>query len=405
MKVLFAPAHRFLSDKYGSEFQWSYKILDTMSKKGIDVVGIIGEADLESPLNQKVKLYSTMPSHRRIVRGYERVRTAYINPLKFTLGTYSIGRKVLREEKIDIVHHLRPLSPFTFNLLAILNEIKDIPFVIGPVLPPQKYFSQSERPIWFTSWRGVFLNNLLVPLGRRPSQFLFRKTLEKANKIICATQMAKRYYSKFVMKEKLEVIPVGVDTERFIPKVNRNSGDSPNLLAVGYLIKRKGFHILIQSLKRVADEYPHVTLRILGNGPEEINLRKLAKKLGLTRNIKFLGFIPNLQTLDYYQSCDIFCNPTLYEAVGQVNLEAMACGKPVIGTNVGALPEIITNDVGILVEKENPEQLANAIIRLIENRKMRNQMGKNARKRVEKNYSWDVVINQYIQVYEEMKSG
>jgi len=399
MKILAAPAHYIIADDYGSEPYWSYKIVDTLGRKGIDVTAIVGWADLKNALYEKVKV-------RKILKK-GRSKNAFIEIFhkgKFPYDFYKIAENILKNEEIDIIHHIEPMSDVAYNLLPILKKLKK-PFIMGPAMPPQQVSSDDDFARWLNVNYG-FASNIVkfgLKFVDKPLHILFKKTIIKADKVICVTKNAKKHYSQYIDEEKIEVVPIGIEIERFTPNTNIPENNKEiNLLSVGYLLYRKGFHILLKAMKEVLKEYPNTKLKIVGDGMQLEELQRLTKKLDLGKNVEFCGFVPFTEIEKYYQECDIFCNPTLSEPFGQVNIEAMACGKTIVGSRVGALPEIITKDVGILVEPNNAEQLSHAIINLIEDNEKREMMGKNARNRVEKYYSWDSVIDQYIKIYREL---
>ncbi|GAI40996.1 unnamed protein product, partial [marine sediment metagenome] len=109
---------------------------------------------------------------------------------------------------------------------------------------------------------------------------------------------------------------------------------------------------------------------------------------------------------EYYAACDIFVLPSLYEHFGLVFAEAMACGKPIISTKVGAAPEVIGDGkAGLIVPPADPNALAWAISRLTTDKGLRKQMGEKGRHKVEKEYDWDLIAKRYAELYETILEG
>lgn len=206
------------------------------------------------------------------------------------------------------------------------------------------------------------------------------------------------------VKREIEIIHVGVDTGLFKPMERTGEylvEDKFKILTVARLHKYKGIEYLIEAMQLLR-EVPEVKLYILGKGPEEGNLKKLVKKLGLERKVEFIDKpIPNYEMSFLYWECDVYVQPSIIEPYGIAVLEAMACGKPVIGTKVGGMQDTIKDDkTGFLVEPGNAEELADRIM-ILKDENKRAVMGKRAREWVVDNFDWMVVGKGYQEVIEE----
>ena len=166
----------------------------------------------------------------------------------------------------------------------------------------------------------------------------------------------------------------------------------------GRLTKNKGIDILLNSAKIYEKE--NVLTLIAGHGSEYEVLYPLKEKLNL-KNIVFLGDRTHEELRKIYSISDVCVVPSRKEAFGLVALEAIACGIPVIATKQGGIPDFVNDDVGVLVEKENVEQLADAVIKVLEGKKKfdTNYLQNYARK----NYSQEVLMDKLIQLYVEIK--
>ena len=162
------------------------------------------------------------------------------------------------------------------------------------------------------------------------------------------------------------------------------------ILTVARLVKRKGLDYLINSIYFLKKDIPNIKLYIRGSGPEQRNLKNLVKSLNLENQVKFLEEpIPQEMMPLLYGECDIYVQPSLFEPYGLTVLEAMSCGKPVIATKVGVFVDAIKNgETGFLIEPQSSEQLANKILELNDEKK-RKKMGKKARMRIIRNFSFD----------------
>lgn len=140
-----------------------------------------------------------------------------------------------------------------------------------------------------------------------------------------------------------------------------------------------------------------------GDGNEEQKLRNLVADEGLTERVVFMGFVSNAEKNCLLKRCNVFVLPSEVEAFGITLIEAMSYEKPVIATDVGPFPEIITNNKnGILVHARSPNDLADEIIKLFYNKRLREELGKAARKEVEARFSIDIISKNYIDIYQEL---
>lgn len=160
---------------------------------------------------------------------------------------------------------------------------------------------------------------------------------------------------------------------------------------------------LIKALAHVRKLGFKANLTIIGEGQQKEALITLTKALGIEKNVEFKGMVPYSNMPEYYSHCDVFCFPTLGEPFGKAIIEAMACGKPVIATNIGGPAEIIQNEVnGILVPAANSKAIAMQVDRLMRDENERRRIGKNARETAVQHYSWVKIAEKYHQLYSEL---
>ena len=207
-------------------------------------------------------------------------------------------------------------------------------------------------------------------------------------------------------KDKLGKIPFGVDTNFFRPiKVDKDK-KTFQILTVGYLIERKGFKYLIEAMKEILRKHENVKLKIVGSGPLEKPLKKLIRELKLESTIEIISNIPDTGLLELYNLSDLFVLPSIVdtegntEGLGVVLLEAMACKLPVIGSNIGGIPDIVHDGVnGFLVPEKDSEKISITIMKLIENDEMRENFAINGYEMVKCCFSWELIAKEYINIY------
>jgi glycosyltransferase involved in cell wall biosynthesis len=214
-----------------------------------------------------------------------------------------------------------------------------------------------------------------------------------------------RFVSKY--REKCRVVPFGVPLSRFEldetsnKKVDELRDGLPSVLCVGRLVSYKGVEFLIRALEGIK-----ARLWIIGSGPLEDSLKNLAREKGLADRIQFLGQLSDQELVRYYHACDVFVLPSITNAemFGVVQLEAMACRKPVISTNLPTgVPWVNQHGkTGYVVTPGNAGELAESIHRLLSNRELREEMGEAGRMRVEEYFTSTRMAEALLEVYREM---
>jgi glycosyltransferase involved in cell wall biosynthesis len=176
-----------------------------------------------------------------------------------------------------------------------------------------------------------------------------------------------------------------------------------NLLYVGRLSKEKGVEYLLKAMIDIMKKIPTVHLNITGSGPEKENLEELIKKLKLEKYVSLIGQVPNKDIEIYYKISNILIVPSICaECLPIVCLEAMSAGRPIIGSNVGGIPELIDNGKnGYLIKPRNPKKIAKKVLKLLSNRKLMEEMGENGRKKAEQ-FNIKKHIEEIGKVYQEL---
>lgn len=231
-------------------------------------------------------------------------------------------------------------------------------------------------------------------------------TLKKAD-VICSTSHVMAAETKKYTDKHVEVTPFGVDLSIFRP-METEKKDTVTIGTVKALSDKYGIADLIKAFAIVHEQYPQTALLIVGDGPQRKQYEQLAETLGIRHVTTFTGRVPNTDVPNYINKMDIFAVPSTEdsESFGVAAVEAMACGVPVVVSNVGGLPEVVKKDVtGLIVPKENPEALAAAFQRLLGDAHLRHQMGKNGIQHVKEHYDWIDNANGMLKLYEKTLNG
>jgi len=218
----------------------------------------------------------------------------------------------------------------------------------------------------------------------------YRRFLFRQAQVITATSHFLADVTRHYTDKEVHVVPFGIDCQVFRPTERINMTSTVTLGFVKHLRIKYGPEYLIRAMSLIVAEYPRTQLLMVGSGGLRSQLEALTGQLGLTGNISFLDAVEHRQVPEVLKNVDIFVMPSIREEFGVAAVEAQAMEIPVVATKVGGIPEVVRDGItGILVEPRNPEQLAAAIIELIENPEKRKEMGKEGRKYVLSHYRWE----------------
>lgn len=225
----------------------------------------------------------------------------------------------------------------------------------------------------------------------RVSERIFKNICNKADKILALNSSSYTHIKNTTGKES-EIIPNFIKDKVINFKYeNKISEKITDILYVGHIVKTKGCDDIIS----VAKVMPEKNFMMIGYVSDEI------KKIDVPNNVKYLGEVSHDKVLNYMRDCDLFLFPTHTEGFPNVVLEAMACGMPIISTNVGAIPDMLENKGGVIIQPKDTEAIKRSIYGL-EETKLRSEMSTWNIKKVKENYVLDKVIGIIFKQYESM---
>lgn len=204
-------------------------------------------------------------------------------------------------------------------------------------------------------------------------------------------------------KQEIGVIYNGIEIADFIPKPEARPKEKIIITTgASRITARKGINYLLEAVKKLSPKYPNLYLKAMGDGNEKENLEKMAKELGLERNVEFIGRIPRENTSPYYQEAGIFVLPSLNEGMSNAMLEALASGLPLIATDTGGTKELVEEGKnGFIVKMKDSQDLAEKIEILMKDSDLRKRMGEASRKKAE-SMSWKNVAEKYFEIYQRI---
>jgi D-inositol-3-phosphate glycosyltransferase len=247
-----------------------------------------------------------------------------------------------------------------------------------------------------------------------------REILQRSDVVIAESPASKQHMSQVydVDSGKIEIIPGGVDIATFRPQdrqqIRQSLGlapEQPVLLFVGRLQPLKGIDILLRAAQIVQQQYPSLQVLVIGGGvdiqddhetQERQRLQALSQELGLACRVQFIKAQPQEILVQYYAAADVFVMPSHYESFGMVVLEAMACGTPVVASNVGGLTStVVHGSTGLLVPAGDWHAFAQAIVRLIASPLLRERYGQASVQRAQR-FAWPGIVARTIQLYRRL---
>jgi glycosyltransferase involved in cell wall biosynthesis len=238
------------------------------------------------------------------------------------------------------------------------------------------------------------------------SGFRLAEKARRAAFVACISDFARSQLQAFLSPDdwdRIEVVPVGVEPERFAPAApaGETTGEPLRVLTVGRLAGVKGQAVLLDALAELRRRGVAARLVIAGEGPERARLERRAARLGVADAVEFAGRLGHDRVAALYADADLFCTSSFAEGVPVVLIEAMASGLPVVATRIMGIPELVEHEThGLLVPPARADALADALERLARRPEERRAMGEAGRERVLAEFGWPAIAAQTVQVYE-----
>jgi len=322
------------------------------------------------------------PLRGRTLAAYESLEAECLDLHAYRLGTLRRLVRLIDEHSIQLVHwnFYHPLNAYVWALTVAR------PTLVHYLTDHNSRYGSTPSP------------------RNRTRRVLKKALLRRYRRIVCISEFIADSLRSEGLAGRLTIRAHFINTDRFRPdpavreRVRRElRADSQFvLLLVAHLIPEKGGEVLLRALPELP---PRIQAWVVGDGPDADRLRRLAEELGLAKQVRFLGNQDEVQR--YMQAADCLVCPSLWqEAAGLVNIEALACGIPVVASRVGGIPEIVEHGrTGLLFEPGRPEQLAAALRFLLEKPELRVQMGRAARTAAAERYSAERRIPEYLDLY------
>ena len=349
--------------------------------------------DLESILKSRVTFIPTQV--RSIFTSGERIEDQFLEKprlemFKHFFSTFLELFRIIRKYKIDLIHaHWVLPSGFICSLISYILK----------------------KPLLITAHgRSIYFNPKLGKTVPKKGyvRIMYKSVFKRMSKIISVSKYVKEVILELgINPSKVKLIYNGTNLNQFHPDIKGdkiknklNLEDKFIILTVRKFFYRKGLQYLIKAISLVKKKIPNIKLVIIGYGPYESSLKSLTNKLALQDYILFLGKIQNLNLPPYYAASDIFVIPSLVEGFGVAAAEAMAMELPLISTNIKGLIEVSDSTNAIIVPPANESAISDAIIKLWQDPRLREELGKNGRQKILNLFNWTRAAKEYDELYE-----
>jgi len=357
-----------------------------------------------NPIDNLYFYYIDLPTQLKFLLNFEGGLHLYAYLWQIKLGF--VANKLHKEKCFDIFHH----ATFGNDWMASYpGAFLPIPFVRGPGggahKTPKTFLSEYS----FSNRIWQKIRGLMQFFFRADPVFLIGQKKAKAI-LVCHNESFDRTPKKF--KNKTYLFPVnGISKKDFIAldkKIENKTSDFI-ILSAGKLFAIKGFALAIKSFKIFSDIVKNAKLIIIGDGPELENLKILSEELKISDRVIFMGWQPREKLLENMLTCDIFLFPSLRDGGGQVVIEAMAAGKPVVCMDIAGPGFHIDKNCGIKIKPEYPDQavrdIALSLEKLYFNEQLRGNLGARARDKAQTEYNWDNLGNKLQKIYNSITKG
>lgn len=335
-----------------------------------------------NPENEIIKLYNNVTIHKV---GVHKKNLHFWRKIEITEWIIKAGiyyKKLIKSNKYDLVHSFFgfPTGWFCYK------SRKKIPYII--------------------SLRGSDVpgKNLRFAFEYKLLGIVFKKIWKNASCLVACSEGLKQRALRFYPQVEIEVIPNGVDIEKFcpLPENTLKKSDTIRLITVGRLSITKRVDILIDGVRILVEKGKKVKLLVIGGGALKNSLEKIASEKNLANFIEFKGILDSQQMPRLYQTSDFYVSATMQEGMSNSMLEAMACALPIITTPCEGIEELIKEN-GVMVRQETADGIATVISELDANSEKCRLMSIAARKHAG-NFTWESISQQYLKLYQKVLS-
>ncbi len=354
-----------------------FKIFQNFHDIEIDLITSASEKKKETKsFSENIKIYK-LPVRKKKIH-----HASNIELLRYAVKASFTALKMCNQKKYDLIL-VWSTVPAGFPAF-LLNIFRNIPYLIrigGPDIPG---FEE----------RYKFIYKIISPV--------IKVIWKKAKLIITKCKTEKEMIEAINSQLQIKTIYNGIDILKFKPGI-KPVFNNLKIICSARLIKRKGQYTLLDAISNLKNEGILTDVDFVGEGDEKNAYIKYATEKNVLKQTVFSGYVPREKMPEKYQNADIFVLPSYNEGMSNALLEAMACGLPVVVTNVGGTEELIDDSNGFIFKAGNSNALTDILKHISENKEKLISLGQNSRKKVEK-FNWNTVAKDYLKIFKDLKS-
>ncbi len=350
------------------------------NKKNIQIDLITGSSDTQNSIeniSSNINIYKIGLNNNNVHHA------SNIELIKYAIKAFFMAKKMHKTSNYDMSFAWSTVPAGFVSFL--LNYLYKLPFVVrvgGPDIPGYEK-------------RYRFVYKFITPLIKR--------IWKKSQKIITKCQSENDMILAINDKLPLYTIYNGIDTDKFLPRKYKKTDNMIKVICVARLIQRKGQEVLIEAIAHLKNAKGiEIKCDLVGDGDKKENYKKQVNNLDISNLISFTSFVSRNKIVDKYNDADIFVLPSYNEGMSNSVLEAMACGLPIILTDVGGTKELLTEGVnGFVFEKSNHKELAAILEKLYLNPQLVKEMAIKSREKA-KMFNWSTIGDEYLKLFEQI---
>ena len=308
--------------------------------------------------------------------------------ISYLLSSYFKGRKIIKENKIEIIHSNTYIPVISAQWCA-----KKIPHIATI----HDVYYTSDKNFWKTWSEQKQISQLTKILGP-----YIEKKISRTNVTLFHTvsNQSKHDLESLGVTKKIIIIPNGVDSSLYDKTINQNKFQA---IYVGRLIFYKNIEVIIDAFGIVVRAAPESQLLIVGDGPMKFILSQKIKKMNLEKNVHLKGNVSDEEKIKLIQESNILLNPSLVEGFGIVVLEGFAAGKPILVSDSKPLSDLVNDSVdGFVIRSDDSSLWAKKILQLFNNNDMTKQMGMAGKRKVIEKYDISILTDDLIRLYKSV---
>lgn len=322
------------------------------------------------------------------IKYQDKLPNGIIENIKFIWNVIFSAKKIIKDEKIQIIHSNSLVSGIAGSILSSLNKIPHIITIHDIISVEKKQFLKDWK-------KENKISNFQIWIIFRMERFLNRINVDCIHTV---SKSSNQDLKRIGINKKINIIPNSIEEN----SIESNEVDKFQFIYIGRLVFYKNFETIIKAIAIVKKIEPKIKLKVIGNGPKKEEFQKIITRLDLRNQIIFSKDNSDEEKFKNISASNALIFPSIFEGFGLVILEAFSKSRPVLASNLSPMSEIINNETGFLIEPFNEEKWAEQILKCIQNFDQTNKMGINGKEVFDKQYNTTNLYKKIIKMYESV---